>query len=205
MRDNQMQVMRTSTSGLVLGALFLAIGFWGLITFEWAWWGLLAGGALAWLSAFNKDSLQAFSFPRKPWLILVGALFYLVISIAIGTIASYAGFDWAANPATGQLDQLIFMLPLMLLGEELLGVGILEGARSKGLSFWTSSFLSALVFGLIHMQTYWDGSFGSTLLHVLLLQGISRLIFNYIYWKTKRSIWGSWISHLLVDVISLAL
>ncbi len=70
---------------------------------------------------------------------------------------------------------------------------------------WTSTLLSAVVFGLIHIPSYWDGSLVSTLLHVLLLQGVARLIFNYVYIKTGRSIFGSWISHMIVDFVVLSI
>lgn len=53
------------------------------------------------------------------------------------------------------------------------------------------------------MIPYWDGSLFSTLLHVLLLQGVARIIFNFIYLKTGNSIWGSWVAHMLVDIIAL--
>ncbi|MBR3320349.1 MAG: CPBP family intramembrane metalloprotease, partial [Exiguobacterium sp.] len=88
--------------------------------------------------------------------------------------------------------------------EELLGIGILEGAKSKGLSTLLSSLLSAVVFALLHVPAYWDGSLFSTLLHVLLLQGFARLLLNYVYLKTGRSIWGSWVTHLIIDLIALS-
>lgn len=166
--------------------------------------GIVHRSGLAWLIAFQTDSKIAFSRPRKLWLIPVGAIVYLVTATLTGLLAKGIGFDWAANPGAGHLNQLIFMLPFMLMGEELLGIGILEGLRSKGLSFLLSSLISALIFGLMHVFSYWDGSFFSTVAHVLLLQGVARLIFNYVYLKMGRSIWGSWLTHLLVDLIALA-
>lgn len=56
----------------------------------------------------------------------------------------------------------------------------------------------------MHTFSYWDGSIVSTIAHVLLLQGVARLIFNYVYLKTGRSIWGSWFTHVLVDLIALS-
>ena len=165
---------------------------------------MFIGGGLAWLIAFQTDSKIAFSRPRKLWLIPVGAIVYLVTATLTGLLAKGIGFDWAANPGAGHLNQLIFMLPFMLMGEELLGIGILEGLRSKGLSFLLSSLISALIFGLMHVFSYWDGSVFSTVAHVLLLQGVARLIFNYVYLKMGRSIWGSWLTHLLIDLIALA-
>lgn len=205
MKKQETQTMRTTNAGLIIGFILLMAGFWALLTFDWAWWGLFLGGVLAWIITFKQDSRQALSTPRKLWIAPLGVILYFVTSIGIGFLANLIGFDWAANPASGQLAQIIFMLPFMLMGEELLGIGILEGARSKGLSLWTSSLLSAVIFGLMHIPAYWDGSLVSTILHVLLLQGVARLIFNYVYIKTGRSIWGSWITHVIVDIIALSL
>jgi len=199
-----MKTMRTTNGGLVIGALLLLVGFLGLTQWEWAWSALFIGGLAAWAVAFKKDSLQVLTFPKKVWMIPLGVLLYFVTSMLIGLIASAAGMEWVANPAAGHLGQIALMVPFMLMGEELLGIGVLEGARSKGLSMWMSTLLSALVFGLMHIPSYWDGSFVSTLLHVLLLQGVARLIFNYIYIKTGRSIFGSWIAHMIVDFIALS-
>ncbi|MDA5561760.1 hypothetical protein PJK55_13550 [Exiguobacterium sp. MMG028] len=200
-----MNVMRTTTRGLLIGALLLAIGFLALTTLEWAWWAVFVGGVFAWAIAFKQDGKQVLSFPHKLWIAPVGVLIYFITSMGIGLIMGMLGFEWVSNPAAGHLGQIIWMLPFMLMGEELLGIGVLEGARSKGLSILTSSLLSALIFGLLHIPSYWDGSLISTVLHVLLLQGVARLIFNYIYIKTGRSIWGSWFTHMIVDLIALAL
>lgn len=200
-----MKTMRTTTNGLLAGSMLLLVGFLALALFNWAWWGLFVGGLVAWIITFKKDGLQALSFPKKLWLAPVGVALYFASSMMIGLTMGALGFEWAANPAVGHLGQIIWMLPFMLMGEELLGVGILEGARSKGLSMLTSSLISAVVFGMMHIPSYWDGSFVSTLLHVLLLQGVARLIFNYIYIKTGRSIWGSWVTHMIVDLIALGI
>lgn len=200
-----MQTMRTTNGRLVVGAVLLVIGFFALTQIEGAWPSLFIAGVAAWIVTFQKQTLEILTFPKKIWIIPLGAVLYFIISTGIGLVANQAGLEWAANPASGHLAQILFMLPFMLMGEELLGIGILEGARSKGLSIWSSTLLSAVIFGLMHIFSYWDGSVVSTLLHVLLLQGLARLIFNYIYLKTGRSIWGSWIAHLIVDLIALSL
>lgn len=200
-----MKTMRTTTSGLLMGSTLLLVGFLALMMVDWAWWGLFVGGLVAWILAFKDDGKLALSFPRKLWIAPIGVIIYFVSSMVIGLVMSVIGFEWVSNPAAGHLGQIIWMLPFMLMGEEFLGIGILEGARSKGLSMLTSSLLSAVIFGLLHIPAYWDGSLISTVLHVLLLQGVARLIFNYIYIKTGRSIWGSWVTHMIVDVIALAL
>lgn len=128
-----MKTMRTTNGGLVIGALLLLVGFLGLTQWEWAWSALFIGGLAAWAVAFKKDSLQVLTFPKKVWMIPLGVLLYFVTSMLIGLIASAAGMEWVANPAAGHLGQIALMVPFMLMGEELLGIGVLEGARSKGL------------------------------------------------------------------------
>lgn len=196
--------LETTNNRLFYGAIFLVLGFISLTTISWAWSGLFIGGLLAWYISFGKDSFKVCKLPKKIWVIPLGVIAYFVLGIVIGLIAKLLGFHWAANPASGHLGSIIFMIPFMLMGEELLGIGILEGARSRGASMISSTLLSALIFGLMHIFSYWDGSLISTVLHVLLLQGVARLIFNYIYLRTGRSIWGSWIAHCLVDIIALS-
>ena len=189
---------------IIIGALLLLVGFAALSAFTWAWWALFLGGILAWAVVFKQSSFIAFSLPKHIWVILLGFIGYMAWSLAVGSLAISLGFSWAANPLSGHLASIIFKIPFMLMGEELLGIGILETARNKGLSLMKSTLFSALIFGLLHSIVYWDGSIISTLLHVLLLQGVARLIFNVVYLKTGGSIWGSWGSHLLVDLVGLA-
>lgn len=188
---------------LVVGAAALVGGFWLLSTFAWAWWALFVGGLIAWIVMFQGNTREAFSLPKRLWIIPLGIIAYLLYGIAAGTIATKLGLNWSANPASGHLGLLIFKIPFMLMGEELLGIGILEAARNKGASLTTSTLLSALLFGLMHVFVYWDGSWFSTILHVLLLQGVARLIFNYVYLVMGKSIWGSWLTHVGVDLIAL--
>ncbi|MCD1025622.1 CPBP family glutamic-type intramembrane protease [Enterococcus sp. SMC-9] len=200
---NRLESKPLQTRNIVLGALFLCIGFTLLSLFTWAWWALLLGSIAAWLIVFKKDLFTIFTFPKHSWIILVGFVGYLILGIVVGTLANFLGFSWAGNPIANQLGSMLLKIPFMLMGEELLGIGILETARNKGLSLMSSSLLSALIFGLMHSFVYWDGSIFSTLLHVLLLQGVARLIFNSVYLKTNHSIWGSWLSHVLVDIVTL--
>ena len=202
--DNR-QTLQTTNTRITLGAILLAIGFWALIEFSWVWWGLFIAGILSWIIAFKQEAKLPFKTPHRLWVIPLGVVGYLILGITIGYIAKLMGFYWVYNPATGHLRQLALKLPFMLMGEELLGIGILEAIRSKGFTLSISSLISALIFGLMHISAYWDGYFISTLLHVLLLQGIARLIFNYIYLKSGQSIWGSWLTHILVDFIALSL
>lgn len=190
---------------LIIGSALLIMGFGLLSLFEWTWWALFFTSILAWVVVFGPASKEIFTFPRKFWVIPCAALFYLIFGGVISALTKSIGFDWTSNPATGNLMLLIFKLPFMLMGEELLGIGVLEVAHNKGFSLTISNLISALVFGLMHVFVYWDGSIISTVIHVLLLQGAARLIFNYVYIITGRSIWGSWCTHVLVDLVVLSL
>ena len=197
--------MKTTNIGLLIGFACLAIGFWVLVSFSWGSLALLVGGIVAWAIAFKGQSKIVLGRPYKLWWAIIAVIAYFAVGIIVDTLAGLSGLHWVENPAVGHLGSLFVILPFMLMGEELLGIGILEAARSKGLSIATSSILSAIIFSLMHVPTYWDHSLVSTLLHVFLLQGVARLIFNYVYFKTGRSIWGSWITHLIVDYAALSL
>ncbi len=201
---NTLENISISKRNIVIGGFFLVTGFCLLSVFTWAWWGLFLGGIISWLLVFRGDSLSAFSLPKKIWAIPLGVIIYFLLGTVIGLLSKQLGFSWSANPASGHLASLFLKIPFMLMGEELLGIGILETAKNKGVSLFYSTLLSALIFGLMHVFVYWDGSVFSTLLHVLLLQGVARLIFNYIYLITGKSVWGSWATHVLVDIIALS-
>lgn len=201
----QLERSNINSTAIIFGSLFLILGFGLLSAFTWAWWALFIGAALAWLVVFKRASLAIFTKPHKLWLIPIGVVAYLALGVVVGLIARSLGFHWTINPASGHVLQLLFKIPFMLMGEELLGIGVLEVAHNKGLSLLNSNLLSALIFALMHVLVYWDGSIVSTLLHVLLLQGVARLIFNTIYLKAGHSIWASWLTHVLVDLVALSL
>lgn len=191
------------TFKLIVSFIPMLIGFVLLISYPWAWWALFLGSSISWLLIFGKEGLKVFGSPANKWTIFVGVIGYFIISLIISAIAKFIGLSWADNPVSNNLGAFIFKLPIMMMGEELFGIGILESLRIRGASLINSTLFSAIIFGLAHVFVYWDGSIFSTLTHVLMLQGVSRLIFNYIYIKTN-SIWGSWASHILVDVIALS-
>lgn len=197
---------RTSGGRLFAAAILMVIGYCSLMLFEWAWWGMLASGILAWLIAFNPSGKAAFGRPRHLWLIPLGVILYFGVSVLVGTWASAVGLKWAGNPTSSQpMGPVLLQLPFMLMGEELLGIGVLEGARAQGWSWLPSTLLSGVIFGMMHFLDYWDGSVFSTVLHVLLLQGVARLILNRIYLHGGQSIWSSWIAHVLIDLVAFTL
>ncbi|WP_225419637.1 CPBP family glutamic-type intramembrane protease [Lapidilactobacillus wuchangensis] len=189
-----------------MAAVLMIIGYCSLMLFEWAWWGILVSGIFAWLIAFNPSGKAAFSRPEHVWLIPLGVILYFGVSMIVGAWANAVGLKWAGSPAAAQpLFPMLAQLPFMLMGEELLGIGVLEGARARGWSWLPSTLLSGLIFGMLHFLDYWDGSVASTMLHVLMLQGVARLILNRIYLHSGQSIWSSWLAHVLIDLLAFAI
>lgn len=107
------------------------------------------------------------------------------------------------NPVNDQPSLILLVtLPIMLMGEELFSIYFLSIFSSK-ISLPLASISSAVIFGLIHFSTYYDGSIVKTLVHILFIQGIARILFNQAAIKSN-SIWVSWTIHLLFDLTSIA-
>lgn len=82
-----MKTMRTTNSGLLIGAILLLIGFGTLVQWESAWSALFVCGLIAWAVAFKKDSLQVLSFPKKIWMIPLSVILYFVVGLLIGVLS----------------------------------------------------------------------------------------------------------------------
>lgn len=155
---------------------------------------------------FGKTWLKWFQKPQGKYIkigliaLIVNYLWSFAGGILIQLIFGMQGHH--ANSAIGDYS-LFFFVPLMLIGEELFSVTILETLRIKWkMSPFVASLITAAIFGLIHFTTYFGGNVLRTLLQILLVQGGARLIFNYVYQKTG-SIWVSWAVHLVFDLIPL--
>lgn len=169
---------------------------------------LLIFSILAIALVFGKSALEWFKKPEGKYIKIIILCFFAnvvwsfvgaaLIQIIFGISGSHG------NEAVGNLA-LIPFIPFMLMGEELFSIAILESFRKKfGWSTLVSTLLTAAIFGLVHFQTYFGGDVLRTILQILLVQGAARLIFNYAYLKTK-SIWTSWIIHVIFDIIMLFL
>ncbi|WP_148791620.1 CPBP family glutamic-type intramembrane protease, partial [Enterococcus faecium] len=67
-----------------------------------------------------------------------------------------------------------------------------------------ASFLSAIIFGFIHYSTYDNGNILHTVAHILLIQGVARLLFNQAAIKSN-SIITSWAVHVIFDFTAILL
>ncbi|MGG5370330.1 CPBP family intramembrane glutamic endopeptidase [Enterococcus sp. AZ196] len=186
----------------VFGFLFLTnftkitnipyVSFFGLLTF----------GLVAFYLAFGLDSIKIlFQRPKHP---IRNILIYLTLALIIGFATSLVLKalipTLQGNPENGRPIWFYFLImPFALLGEEVFSLFWYELASIK-FSPLLSSLISATIFGLMHFSTYFDGSAITTLVHVLLLQSVSRIIFNRAYQKSG-SIWCSFGVHYILDLI----
>ncbi|AUS70663.1 CPBP family intramembrane metalloprotease [Lactococcus lactis subsp. lactis] len=156
---------------------------------------------------FGKTWSLWFGYPQDNFIRIVSIALAanIVWSIVGGGIVQliFGMSGFRLNNTSGNLGSFLF-IPLMLIGEELFSITILETLRKIGLNQFLSSFGSAIIFGLAYFQTYYGGNALRTLVQILLIYGVARLIFNYVYLKTN-SIWASWTVHLLFDLIPLVL
>ncbi len=94
---------------------------------------------------------------------------------------------------------------LLYLGEELFSITIFDTLRKKmRINTKVASLLTAIIFGLIHFETYLGSSALFTIVQVILVQGGIRLWFNQAYLKTK-SLNTSWAVHYAFDLIAFVL
>lgn len=77
-----------------------------------------------------------------------------------------------------------------------------QGQPSKG-AFWTANFVAAILFGLGHIPaaTLVMRIDATTILYLLLLNGIAGLLFGYLFWKNGLE-WAM-IAHWFADIVLL--
>ncbi|MBC1475011.1 CPBP family intramembrane metalloprotease [Listeria grandensis] len=141
------------------------------------------------------DWFKHFSFK---WLI-IGIPFLLVVGTLMSSIWAMISGGTTANSVNSVLtwNYVITHVPFMLLGEELLSIGVLYAAWKKlGWKFWQASLLCAVLFALWHLPSY-----DYNLLQCLVTIIPSRLVLNYLF-KKSNSIWVTWIVHITFDVIT---
>ncbi|EOH73882.1 CPBP family intramembrane glutamic endopeptidase [Enterococcus malodoratus] len=154
-----------------------------------------------------KELLLLFSKPLHP---LKNTIKYFllswIISMAIGVALTVIfGLNLKANPidTINVKPLLLLVLPISLMGEELFCIYFLSIFTSK-FGLFISNVFSALIFGLAHYSTYYNGSVVITLIHIILIQGVTRLLLSQAAIKSN-SIWTSWIIHVLFDFSTIAL
>lgn len=168
------------------------LGFFSLIFF----------GLIAFILTFGVNfTKQLFAVPKKfsstvsiylPVCLIIGFITALVLKLIFPDLK---GNSESNNP----LWFYFIIMPFALMGEEVFSIFWLEVAKLKYSSL-IASLISAVIFGLIHFSTYYDGNVVTTLIHILLLQSVSRIFFNMAY-ERSESIWTSFIIHYLMDLV----
>lgn len=128
-----------------------------------------------------------------------------IYSFSVGILLNISGIHINPNPVNTQLGSISFWIsfPFQIFAEELIKLfaflmllfATYTTSKNRKLSIIIATLITAIFFGLIHIETY------GNLLSVILLQGIGSLFMIYAYVKTKN-ILVSFIPHLLFDLIS---
>lgn len=166
----------------------------------------ISGFAALWVVYGKDTALTIFSKPKSPTkYIFKYFLLNILVSFTVSIILQYIlKWNLSGNPANEGFQLLtLFVIPIMLLGEELFSIFFLSIFSSK-FSLPVASLLSAIIFGLIHYSTYNNGNILHTLVHILLIQGVARLLFNQAAIKSN-SIYTSWVVHVLFDFFAFTL
>ncbi|WP_086348877.1 type II CAAX prenyl endopeptidase Rce1 family protein [Candidatus Enterococcus clewellii] len=187
-------------SSIILGFIWLSLGGGGAISSLGLFLGCLIGTPFI---LGKEGTLQLFKRPKHLFLWAIGM--YIVDTIwglVIGITLKSVGVIMKGNEVGNNLGWLFYLLiPFMLMAEEMMSLTLLEDFAKK-VPLWAASVISAVIFGLMHFWTYNSGHFGFTLIHILTIQGVGRIFLNIAYLKGGRSIWTSWLDHMLIDLMA---
>ncbi|RKD75984.1 hypothetical protein ATL39_0194 [Sinobaca qinghaiensis] len=165
---------------------------------------------VALLIAFGRQGIKdIFSKPIKPYKnFFVWYIIMIIMSLISGILLSlFVNTPLRGNPGTEHLAQTFISLPFVLLFEEiisfffLLAVANIIYKRTKNL-FWAQAAgvaVSAVIFGLLHYTTYYNGNMVDTLAHIIFIQGMARVFLNLAGLKSN-SLMIPWIIHVVFDL-----
>lgn len=197
---------------IVVGILLLALGSLNLIC-NWipalAPYSLFITGLLAFIVTFGFGSIKVLVVhPVHP--IRNFFVFLLLILIVSGLVSIFLSIvlhlPLASNAVADDVHWL--RLSFMILGEELISffifILIANQLRHYRKHLLIATVASAVIFALLHVPTYWSGYLFPTLIHVLSLQGLSRIVFNSAGIRSN-TILIPWLVHLVFDILMLML
>lgn len=138
------------------------------------------------LNQFKYFNFKSFAW-GLPLVLLSGMLFSFLYSLIFGQPTSNAIND------TLSVKMILFQVPFMLMGEELLSTNILIALQKKGLSFFWSTIICSILFAFWHIPAY-----GFHPIQLIFTLAPARLALNYV-WKKSSSVWVSWICHFIYD------
>jgi hypothetical protein len=196
----------------IAGIFILALGALNLV-YNWipvlAPYSLFITGLLAFIVTFGFGSIKTLvAHPIHP--IKNFFIFLFLILIVSGFVSIFLSvilhLPLATNPISDNTPWL--QLPFMILGEELISFFIFILIANK-LRYYRKHLLiatigSAIIFALLHVPTYWSGYLLPTLIHVMFLQGLSRIVFNSAGVRSN-TILIPWLVHFVFDILMLML
>ncbi|HDR3887525.1 TPA: CPBP family intramembrane metalloprotease [Bacillus cereus] len=146
------------------------------------------------LGKISLDQFKHFKFKT----LLLGVPLTIIVGMGSSLIFSYIFEPATKNSVAGviSISMILYRVPFMLMGEELLCTNIIIALQKLGLKFGTASLICSVLFALWHIPSY-----GFVPMQLLITIIPARLALNYI-WKNSKSIWVSWICHLIFDIIS---
>ncbi|PGM96652.1 CPBP family intramembrane glutamic endopeptidase [Bacillus cereus] len=158
-------------------------------------WNLVLCGIIGYYF-LGKISLEQFKHFKIKTL-----LWGLPLAIIVG-MGSNAIYGYIFEPPTTNsvaqvisVSMILFRVPFMLMGEELICTNTIIALQKLGLKFGTASIICSVLFALWHIPAY-----GFVPMQLLITIVPVRLLLNYI-WKNSKSVWVSWICHLAFDII----
>lgn len=205
--SNRKQGWQLIASGIVIGLLFQLLSVLishlnnsalaTLLANLGSGFNAVAMGLLIYL-IIKEEFFDWFKHFSVKW-IIIGVPTLLLVSTLSGSIWTAVAGPMAENSVNSTLSwsYVVTNVPFMLLGEELLSIGILYGAWKKlNWQFWQASLLCAFLFAVWHLSSY-----DFNLLQCLVTIIPSRLVLNYLFKKTD-SIWVTLIVHIAFDVLA---
>lgn len=164
------------------------------------WWNLAFGFFLALIFLGREFLFQLKLFSIK----------WFVLGLSLTTFVAYFGnylyATYIAKPTinifanTMTIKTIIFVLPILALGEELLSLNITQSLTKIGLNFWFSSFIVSILFALWHIN-----SFGFVPLQLIATIAPIRFALNYIWYESGKSIPVTWAIHYIFNILAFTI
>ncbi|PEZ88587.1 CPBP family intramembrane metalloprotease [Bacillus cereus] len=161
-----------------------------------ALWNLVLCGIIGYyfLGEISLEQFKHFKFKTLLW----GLPLVVIVGVSSGAI-----FNCIFEPATKNsvaevisISMILFRVPFMLMGEELLCTNGILALQKLGLKFGTASIICSVLFALWHIPAY-----GFVPMQLLITIIPIRLALNYV-WKKSNSVWVSWICHYIYDSLA---
>ncbi|GAB6419733.1 CPBP family intramembrane metalloprotease [Bacillus luti] len=188
---------------IISGIVYQSFAFLGgnipesLILILGASWNLVLCGIIGYffLGKISLEQFKHFKFKTLLW----GLPLTIIVGMGFDAIYGYIFEPPTTNSVAEviSVSMILFRVPFMLMGEELLCTNIIIALQKLGLKFGTASIICSVLFALWHIPAY-----GFVPMQLLITIVPLRLLLNYI-WKNSKSVWVSWICHLAFDLFAL--